>query len=124
MLLDNVKISHKITGLSMGILLLVTVVFGLVAIRSLNSQGASSEQGFTDYAAADMVKYGEKLRSSHQERLLNLTDVATSSLQDLHQQVQSGNQCQRRNHPYHSCGRNFRGRVFFWRGVHQFNYIN
>ena len=37
-----------------------------------------------------MVKYGDKLRTNHKERLLNLTDVATSSLQDLHDQVQSG----------------------------------
>ncbi len=37
MLLDNVKISYKITGLSMGILLSVTVIFGLVAIRGLRS---------------------------------------------------------------------------------------
>ncbi len=37
-----------------------------------------------------MVKYGDKLRDSHKERLLNLTDVATSSLKDYHEQVQAG----------------------------------
>jgi methyl-accepting chemotaxis protein len=91
MFLDNVKISHKIMGLSFGILILVSGVFGYVAISSNKNQGASSQESFTVFATQEMDNYRKQLLASHQGRLRDLTETATSGLEDLNKEVQNGN---------------------------------
>jgi methyl-accepting chemotaxis protein len=90
MFLDNIKISHKIMGLSFGILLLVSFVFGFVSIKSNKKQGQTARESFTGYSQQDVLNYREQMTANHKERIGNLTDAATSSLEEANQKVLSG----------------------------------
>jgi methyl-accepting chemotaxis protein len=90
MFLDNAKISRKIMGLSFGILLLFSAIFGFVAYSGLKNQGNKAQESYVSFANEDMKNYRTKLFDNSKTRLKDLTVSVTSLIEDLNQKVIAG----------------------------------
>ncbi len=90
MFLDNIKISNKIMGLSFGVLLIVSLGFGYVAISSIERQGAKAQEGFSSYSSQDIERFRGYLMESYKVELKQLTDVAFSLMEDLNRRALAG----------------------------------
>lgn len=89
-MLDNLKLSYKITGLSIATLLLVAIVFGLVAIHSLNKLNSQNQQQYDEWSDASAKSYKSMLENGHQTRLKDLVTSAGSFFEQLNQKVLNG----------------------------------
>jgi methyl-accepting chemotaxis protein len=88
--LNNLKMSYKITGLSLGLLLVVAAVFMIVAITNIKNQGQNSMETYTQQSQVELQDFSKMMDSNHQTRLMNLVASAAGVLERLNQEVLDG----------------------------------
>jgi methyl-accepting chemotaxis protein len=90
MTINNLKLSYKLTGLCLGILLSVALIFGFVGISSIVKEGERSQQASTTQLEREIQNLSQVMEDGHKTRLRDLVNAAAYSLDVLNQSVLRG----------------------------------
>lgn len=90
MTINNLKLSYKLTGLCLGLLLAVALIFGFVGISSIIKEGEHSQQASTAQLEREIQNLSQAMEEGHKTRLRDLVNAAAYSLDALNQRVLRG----------------------------------
>ncbi len=90
MTINNLKLSYKLSGLCLGILLSVALIFGFVGISSITKEGESSQQASLTQLEREIQNLKQVMEEGHKNRLQDLVNAAAYSLDVLNQRVLQG----------------------------------
>ncbi len=96
MLLSNLRMPVKIAGLSLGVLVIVAVLLGIVATTGINKLGGKTQASLTEYSQEELASFRETLEEGHKNRLRDLVHTAASHFEELNQAVTEGRMSLRR----------------------------
>ncbi len=90
MFLSNLRLPVKIAGLSLGILVIVAVILGVVATMGIRNLGNQVQSDLKQNTEDELVSTRETLENAHQSRLRDLVNTAASHFEELNQAVLEG----------------------------------